>query len=83
MLISVHVHGTCDSAFGRVREAFTENFRRFDEVGASLAVVVDGKPVVDLWGGYADAALSRAWERDKAEIPVRWLLSHQAGIGTG
>src|SRR5207249_3897691 len=34
------------------------------EVGASFAASVDGKFVVDLWAGYADAARTRAWERD-------------------
>lgn len=35
-----------------------------DDVGASVAVYVDGAPVVDLWGGYADEARTRPWERD-------------------
>ena len=34
------------------------------DVGASVAVYVDGEPVVDLWGGYADAARTDPWERD-------------------
>ncbi|WP_412735764.1 serine hydrolase domain-containing protein [Krasilnikovia sp. MM14-A1259] len=35
-----------------------------DDVGASAAVYVDGEPVVDIWGGYADADRSAGWERD-------------------
>ncbi len=35
-----------------------------DDVGASVAVFVDGEPVVDLWGGYADRARTVAWDRD-------------------
>ena len=35
-----------------------------DDVGASVAVHVDGEPVVDIWGGYADAARTTPWERD-------------------
>ena len=34
------------------------------EVGAALAVYVGGDAVVDLWGGHADAARTRPWERD-------------------
>ena len=34
------------------------------DVGGSVAVVVDGEPVVDMWGGYADAARTLPWERD-------------------
>jgi CubicO group peptidase (beta-lactamase class C family) len=97
--------------------------RTADELGAAVAVVVDGEPVVDLWGGHADLMRTRPWERDtfvnvysctkgmtalcahrlvmegrldvdapvarywpefaqagKAEIPVRWLLGHRAGL---
>ncbi|MFE9450450.1 serine hydrolase domain-containing protein [Streptomyces sp. NPDC006739] len=58
------VHGHCDARFAAVREAFEENFRDRDELGAALAVTVDGTTVVDLWGGWADAARTRPWDRD-------------------
>ncbi|MFF3849964.1 serine hydrolase domain-containing protein [Streptomyces sp. NPDC002328] len=58
------VHGHCDERFTAVRAAFEENFRERDELGAAVSVFVDGTPVVDLWGGWADAARTRAWERD-------------------
>jgi CubicO group peptidase (beta-lactamase class C family) len=47
-----------------VRDAFTENFAGHGEVGATVAVTVDGKPVVDLWAGHTDAARTRPWTRD-------------------
>jgi CubicO group peptidase (beta-lactamase class C family) len=56
--------GACDVRFGRVREAFAENFAWHGEVGAAVAVTVDGRPVVDLWAGHADAARTRPWVRD-------------------
>jgi CubicO group peptidase (beta-lactamase class C family) len=34
------------------------------DVGAAVAVSVGGRPVVDLWGGWADAARRRPWRRD-------------------
>src|ERR1700751_6370125 len=34
------------------------------DAGASVAVYVDGEPVVDVWGGYADADRTIAWQRD-------------------
>jgi CubicO group peptidase (beta-lactamase class C family) len=120
---AIDIHGTCDPAFGAVKDAFAENFGRHGEVGASLALVADGKLVVDLWGGYADPGRTRPWERDtivnvysttkgitticahrlvdegkldvdapvakywpefaqagKEKIPVRFLLSHRAGL---
>ncbi|HZO81028.1 MAG TPA: serine hydrolase domain-containing protein [Candidatus Binataceae bacterium] len=58
------IEGDCDARFARVREAFAENFSRRDEVGASFALVVDGRPVADLWGGWADKARTRPWTRD-------------------
>jgi CubicO group peptidase (beta-lactamase class C family) len=63
-IASVEIHGRCDPRFGAVKEAFAENWAKHGEVGASLALVVDGELVVDLWGGHADAARTRAWERD-------------------
>ncbi|MER5427643.1 serine hydrolase domain-containing protein [Streptomyces sp. NPDC002588] len=58
------VHGHCDPRFAAVRTAFEENFRDRGELGAAVAVTVDGVTVADLWGGWADAARTRAWERD-------------------
>ena len=58
------VHGHCDDRFAGVREAFEANFRERDELGAAVAVFVDGRPVADLWGGWADRARTRPWERD-------------------
>ncbi|OQR62110.1 EstA family serine hydrolase [Streptomyces maremycinicus] len=58
------IHGHCDPRFAAVRAAFEENFRDRDELGAAVSVTVDGVTVADLWGGWADAARTRAWERD-------------------
>ncbi|GAA4005258.1 beta-lactamase family protein [Streptomyces sp. NBC_01352] len=58
------IHGHCDERFGAVRTAFEENFRDRGELGAAVTVVVDGETVVDLWGGWSDAAGTRPWERD-------------------
>ncbi|MFE2967095.1 serine hydrolase domain-containing protein [Streptomyces sp. NPDC059340] len=59
-----HVHGHCDARFAAVRTAFEENFQGRDELGAAVTVTLDGETVVDLWGGWADAARTRPWERD-------------------
>jgi len=53
----------CDERFGAVRQALAESLDE-DDVGASAAVYLDGEPVVDIWGGYADAARTIPWERD-------------------
>jgi CubicO group peptidase (beta-lactamase class C family) len=117
------VHGWCEPGFGRVWDALSEILAGGEEIGAALAVCVDGHLVVDLWAGYADAARTRPWDRDtivnlysigkavtavcalrlveagrldldapvarywpefaqagKAQIPVRYLLTHQAAL---
>ncbi|MCX5231940.1 serine hydrolase domain-containing protein [Streptomyces sp. NBC_00233] len=56
--------GHCDPRFAAVREAFEDNFRTRDELGAAVTVQVHGETVVDLWAGWADAARTRPWERD-------------------
>ncbi|HEY4345353.1 MAG TPA: serine hydrolase domain-containing protein [Parvibaculum sp.] len=61
---SAEIHGTCAKGFEGVRKAFAANFVSPGEVGASACVVRNGEVVVDLWGGYADAAHSRAWKRE-------------------
>ena len=117
------VSGSVDPAFAPVRDAFAANFSAGLELGASLSVSVDGRNVVDVWGGHLDAGRTRPWDRDslvcvfsctkgvaavatmwavaqglvdldapvakywpefsaggKDAIPVRWLLTHQAGL---
>jgi CubicO group peptidase (beta-lactamase class C family) len=59
-----HIEGSCADRFSGVREAFAENFARRDEVGASVAVTLDGELVVDLWGGHTDEARTTLWTRD-------------------
>lgn len=58
------VHGDVAPGFGAVRDAFAASFAAGREVGASFAATVVGEPVVDLWGGFADAERTRAWKRD-------------------
>ncbi|MCI0439267.1 MAG: beta-lactamase family protein [Chloroflexi bacterium] len=64
MTTAIKIHGTCDSRFSAVKEAFAENFARGSEVGAAVAVYLDGRPVVDVWAGYSNAARTKPWERD-------------------
>ncbi len=118
----IRAEGENAARYARVREVFERSLES-GEVGAALAVTVDGEPVVDLWGGHRDAARTLPWQRDtivnvysttkgmtaicanrlaeqgrldldapvaqywpefaqagKSEIPVRWLLSHRAGL---
>lgn len=58
------IAGTTDPRFAPVREAFAANFASGLEHGGGIAVMLGGKPVVELWGGHADAAKTRAWQWD-------------------
>ena len=58
------VQGRCDARFEGVKKAFESNFEQGFDVGASVAITIDGECVVDLWGGAADAAKTWPWERD-------------------
>ncbi len=50
--------------FDKVREAFARNFSLRGDVGAAVAVWVDGQLVVNLWGGWADEAHTRPWRQN-------------------
>jgi len=57
------IHGTCSDEFAAVRRAFGANFAAGEELGASVAVTVDGEFVVDLWAGDADES-GTPWSLD-------------------
>lgn len=56
--------GRCNGRFEAVRQAFADNFSENDDVGASVAVAVDGDVVVDLWGGSLDRGGSAPWDEN-------------------
>lgn len=117
------LEGTCDAGFDGVGQCFQEHLETGADLGASVAVWSEGRLVVDLWGGWADAGKTTPWAEDtitavwsttkaltslcahilvdrgvldldapvaevwpefaaggKGDIPLRWLLSHRAGL---
>jgi CubicO group peptidase (beta-lactamase class C family) len=64
MVSDFEISGYCEDRFSSVKEAFQTNFEKDLEVGASFAVTINGKHVIDIWGGYADAARTKPWEKD-------------------
>jgi CubicO group peptidase (beta-lactamase class C family) len=48
--------GTCSARFDPLRELFAAKLESGEDLGASLALNIDGEMVVDLWGGWADEA---------------------------
>jgi CubicO group peptidase (beta-lactamase class C family) len=55
------VHGRWDARFDKVADALAEEITSGEELGASIAVDIDGELVVDIWGGYADRAKTAVW----------------------
>src|SRR6476469_6814369 len=58
------VDGEVAPGFESVRDVFAEVVAAQPGTGAGVAAWHDGRWVVDLWGGAADAAGERAWQRD-------------------
>ena len=58
------IHGFAKPGFEGVRDTFKGNFDSGADIGASYCVTKNGETVVDLWGGYADAAKTKPWAKD-------------------
>lgn len=66
-------HGDCDPAFTSVRDLLQQRIVCGKELGASICVNIDGKNVVDIWGGHLDVARSKPWTKDT--LTVVWSCS--------
>ena len=62
----------------RLKPLFHENFEKFGELGAAVSIWQDGKPVVDLYGGFCDARHEKPWKPDTLVL----VWSATKGIGT-
>lgn len=58
------VQGFTDERHAPVRAAFEANLASGADVGACFCATLEGETIVDLWGGFADAAKTRPWEKD-------------------
>ena len=62
----------------RLKRLFRENFEKLGELGAAVSVWQNGKPIVDLYGGFRDAHRDNPWTSDT--IVLVW--SATKGIGS-
>ena len=62
------VNGHCDERFAEVAHELRKSFSERGELGASVAVTVAGKPVVDLWGGWADPERRTPWGENTVAV---------------
>ena len=58
------VEGETASGWQGVADVLSASLAAGDDLGASVCVVVDGEPVVDVWGGHQDRARTLPWTRD-------------------
>ena len=63
------IDGLVAPGFEPVRAAFAEALDGRPGTGATAAAAVEGRWVVDLWGGFADGARTRPWQRDSLVMP--------------
>jgi len=62
----------------RLKPLFQENFNKFGELGAALSVWQNGKPLIDLCGGFCDARREKPWTADTVVL----VWSSTKGIGS-
>src|SRR3954451_24060196 len=71
--------GQVESGFEGVREAFEANFQQHGEVGAAFALYLEGRKVVDIWGGVADPAGDRPYTEDSLRL-VFWTTKGATAV---
>jgi CubicO group peptidase (beta-lactamase class C family) len=62
----------------RLKPLFQENFDKLGELGAAVSVWQNGKPIVDLYGGFCDAGREKPWTVDTCVL----VWSATKGIGS-
>ena len=62
----------------RLKPLFQENFEKFGELGAAVSVWQNGKPIIDLYGGFRDAHREKPWTADTLVL----VWSATKGIGS-
>ncbi|CAG9948841.1 unnamed protein product [Clonostachys rosea f. rosea IK726] len=68
-----YIHGDCAPQFNKIRSILQNACNFGDEIGVSFALDVDGKMLVDLYGGYEDRQKTRSWNRNTT-VPI-WSCS--------
>jgi CubicO group peptidase (beta-lactamase class C family) len=62
------VGGSVVPGYEGVRDAFSRNFAEHGEVGATFAAYVDGRQVVDLWGGTTEPGGDTPYTGDTLQV---------------
>ncbi|HEX4301710.1 MAG TPA: serine hydrolase domain-containing protein [Rhizomicrobium sp.] len=62
--MTTNSHGFVHDGYEEVKKVFDGHFETGADIGASFCATRNGETVVDLWGGYADAAKTKPWQKD-------------------
>ena len=65
---SVQIRGIFHEDFQEVAETFAENFDKYQEIGSSVCVVVDGETTVDLWVGHKNEQKTDEWDENTLSV---------------
>jgi CubicO group peptidase (beta-lactamase class C family) len=57
------ISGFCEEKYNPVKKIFESYFLKQEEIGASFAIYKEGKPLIDLWGGFKKKG-NKNWEED-------------------
>ena len=60
----VTVEGSFDEKFSSTVHQFASHIAKGLDIGASLALTVNGEIVIDVWGGSLDEAGEKPWQQD-------------------
>ena len=85
----MEIQGNCDHKFKEVKDLFQSLHSSGREVGSSFAVYKNGKPIVDIWGGYTDkqktnlwnqGSLATVWSTTKGVAAITCALAVEKGL---
>ena len=67
-----------DALIKRIAPLFEENFAQFGELGAAISIWQNGKPLLDLHGGFRDASRQQPWTANTLVL----IWSATKGLGS-
>ncbi len=65
---SVPIKGSCHEDFQEVAEIFARNFDKYQEIGSSICVVIDGETAVDIWTGHKNEQKTEDWNENTLAV---------------
>ncbi len=60
--------GFCHEDFFEIERIFNHNFNKYEEIGSSLCVIIDGEIVVDIWAGHKNKDRTVEWTDDTLSV---------------